>query len=263
MLSDQEITPHSMKLHHPYHICRFSYFDAGRKAAYFDEAFNRDSLLAMIERKVAPALDGISQSFEPSVLKKPVRLAITGVFVEQCLRYAPDCLERIRLLAASRCVEFYKCTYFNSAAEYVDADEIAYQVSRHTHMIAEQFGVRPVDKFYPFGVPLVLNRIQELALSKALSCGRLLKFLVQDAPQAVDGDLLEIWRKLISMDHFAAMATQSRSATENSHTGMNPFENPYEAFINYMNVLRDFELRISGLKKVSRLEPTAVFTAAL
>jgi alpha-amylase len=67
-----------------------------------------------------------------------------------------------------------------------------------------------------------------------------------------DHTLLDVWRKLQVSDHFYYMCTKS------SHDGVvhgyfNPFDGPYEAFINYMNVLRDFReslIERTGLLKI-------------
>lgn len=49
------------------------------------------------------------------------------------------------------------------------------------------------------------------------------------------------WLYLQSSDHFLYMST----ASENRDSGKySPYETPYEAFINYMNVLSDFHLRV-------------------
>lgn len=52
--------------------------------------------------------------------------------------------------------------------------------------------------------------------------------------------LLELWRKLQTSDHFYYMCTKW-FADGDVHAYFSPYESPYEAFMNYMNVLRDFE----------------------
>lgn len=50
---------------------------------------------------------------------------------------------------------------------------------------------------------------------------------------------IALWRKLQTSDHFYYMST--KSADDGSvHAYFSPFESPYDAFISYMNVLRDF-----------------------
>ena len=51
------------------------------------------------------------------------------------------------------------------------------------------------------------------------------------------------WQKLQTSDHFYYMCTKY-FADGDVHKYFNPYDSPYEAFVNYMNVLADFELRL-------------------
>lgn len=53
------------------------------------------------------------------------------------------------------------------------------------------------------------------------------------------------WNYLQISDHFYYMCTKFFSDGE-VHMYFNPYDNPYEAFINYMNVLSDFKLRLNA-----------------
>lgn len=61
-----------------------------------------------------------------------------------------------------------------------------------------------------------------------------------------DVDLQNDWLRLQTSDHFYYMCTKWFSDGE-VHKYFNPYPSPYEAFINYMNVLADFELRCKAL----------------
>jgi alpha-amylase len=54
-----------------------------------------------------------------------------------------------------------------------------------------------------------------------------------------DDELLATWRNLQISDHFYYMCTKW-SEDGDVHKYFSPYEGPYEAFINYMNVLRNF-----------------------
>ena len=56
-------------------------------------------------------------------------------------------------------------------------------------------------------------------------------------------DLLLVWRKLQTSDHFYYMCTKW-FADDDVHRYFNPYGNPYDAYINFMNVLGDFELTL-------------------
>ncbi|HIU17024.1 MAG TPA: polysaccharide deacetylase family protein [Candidatus Avidesulfovibrio excrementigallinarum] len=56
-------------------------------------------------------------------------------------------------------------------------------------------------------------------------------------------ELLWTWRRLQTSDHFYYMCTKW-FADGDVHKYFNPYGSPYEAYINYMNVLADFELTL-------------------
>ncbi len=58
-----------------------------------------------------------------------------------------------------------------------------------------------------------------------------------------DPILRKDWLYLQVSDHFFYMST--KFFTDGRHSGFNPYSSPYDAFINYMNILSDFELRLN------------------
>ncbi|TLX72799.1 alpha-amylase [Labilibacter sediminis] len=59
-----------------------------------------------------------------------------------------------------------------------------------------------------------------------------------------DNKLLLNWQYLQTSDHFYYMCTKHCSDGD-VHAYFNPYENPYAAFMNYMNVLNDFSIRLN------------------
>ena len=55
-----------------------------------------------------------------------------------------------------------------------------------------------------------------------------------------DKDLLDVWGKLQTSDHFYYMCTKFWSDGD-VHKYFSPYDSPYDAYIYYMNVLADFE----------------------
>jgi len=64
--------------------------------------------------------------------------------------------------------------------------------------------------------------------------------------KCTDLTMLKDWDYLQTIDHFYYMCTKFFSDGE-VHKNFNPFSTPYEAFINYMNVLSDFKIRLNAL----------------
>ena len=81
------------------------------------------------------------------------------------------------------------------------------------------------------------NDLQEEAFNKLYS-------LSGKISKCKDPTILEDWNWLQTSDHFYYMCTKFFSDGD-VHEYFNPYESPYEAFINYMNVLSDFEIRLN------------------
>jgi alpha-amylase len=60
-----------------------------------------------------------------------------------------------------------------------------------------------------------------------------------------DPKILKDWNYLQASDHFYYMSTKFFSDGE-VHAYFNPYESPYDAYINYMNILSDFILRLNA-----------------
>ncbi len=89
------------------------------------------------------------------------------------------------------------------------------------------------------------NELQDEAFEKLYS----LKPLVD---QTNSPELLRDWKYLQTSDHFYYMCTKWFSDGD-VHKYFNPYASPYEAFINYMNILSDFILRLENNLK-TRIE---------
>jgi alpha-amylase len=66
-----------------------------------------------------------------------------------------------------------------------------------------------------------------------------------------DAQLIKDWEYLQTSDHFYYMCTKWFSDGD-VHKYFNPYGTPYEAFINYMNVLSDFIIRIEECVKYNK-----------
>jgi alpha-amylase len=60
-----------------------------------------------------------------------------------------------------------------------------------------------------------------------------------------DRQSLQDWRMLQTSDHFYYMCTKW-SADGDVHRYFNPYPSPYDAYINYMNIIDDFSRRLGG-----------------
>jgi alpha-amylase len=72
--------------------------------------------------------------------------------------------------------------------------------------------------------------------------------LKRDVMNLNDSELINAWRYLQTSDHFYYMSTK-RGDDGNVHRYFSPYPSPYEAFMNYMNVLSNLEFRIRQARK--------------
>ena len=95
------------------------------------------------------------------------------------------------------------------------------------------------------------NELQNEAFSKL--------YALKDKVKALkNADFEYVWNFMQTSDHFYYMATKWLSDGD-VHSYFNPYGSSYEAFINYMNVLSDFEIEVEKAlaAKKSRKKETA------
>ncbi|MBR4995613.1 MAG: glycoside hydrolase family 57 protein [Alistipes sp.] len=95
------------------------------------------------------------------------------------------------------------------------------------------------------------NELQNEAFSKL--------YALKDKVKALkNADFEYVWNFMQTSDHFYYMATKWLSDGD-VHSYFNPYGSSYEAFINYMNVLSDFEIEVDKAlaAKKSRKKETA------
>jgi alpha-amylase len=97
------------------------------------------------------------------------------------------------------------------------------------------------------------NRMQTQALQQCYELGEEIRW-------QGDSALFEAWRKLQTSDHFYYMCTKW-FADGDVHAYFSPYSSPYDAFINYVNVLRDFRRHILERSHQRSSEPVLVESA--
>jgi alpha-amylase len=134
-----------LHVHQPWRVRDYSVFDTGERHEYFDDASDTDRNNEKVFRKVA------DKSYRPmnAVLEKlltrhpdfKVSLSITGTFLEQAERWAPDVVESFQRLVATGQVEIVAETYYHSLAFFYGREEFERQVDMHRQKIRDTFGV--------------------------------------------------------------------------------------------------------------------------
>ena len=84
------------------------------------------------------------------------------------------------------------------------------------------------------------NDIQHDAIQKLYD-------LEKEVLETKDSSIIEDWRRMQTSDHFYYMCTKYFNDGD-VHKYFSPYDSPYEAFINFMNVLNDLKHRIKTVK---------------
>lgn len=92
------------------------------------------------------------------------------------------------------------------------------------------------------------NDLQDEAFDKLYYYNEMVK-------QCPDENIQRDWNLLQTSDHFYYMCTKWFSDGD-VHKYFNPYGSPYEAFINYMNILSDFIIRVENCSEESRSKKT-------
>jgi len=82
------------------------------------------------------------------------------------------------------------------------------------------------------------NELQEDAFNKLYA-------LTDRVNRCTDTKIIKDWKYLQASDHFYYMSTKFFSDGE-VHAYFNPYDSPYDAYINYMNILSDFTIRLNA-----------------
>lgn len=135
-----------LHVHQPWRVRKYSIFDTAEKHDYFNEpdlATDRNNervLRKVIEKSYQP----MNELLETLLNRHPefrVSLSITGTFIEQAEKWAPEVLESFRRLVATGQVEIVAETYYHSLAFFYSMEEFERQVRMHREKIRELFGV--------------------------------------------------------------------------------------------------------------------------
>jgi len=118
-----------------------------------------------------------------------------------------------------------------------------------------------VDAFEPAGeidVPHMISwadteRDLPAWLGNAMQSNALHELYKLEGPVKATGDpkLIDDWRRLTTSDHFYYMCTKY-FADGDVHKYFNPYESPYDSYINFMNVLDNLRTRAEAPKDATR-----------
>ncbi len=136
-----------LHVHQPWRVRDYSVFDTAYHHDYFDgNAGNDRNNRRVLEKVAEKSYRPMNALLETLLERHPdfkVSLSITGTFIEQCERWAPDVLESFQRLTATGRVEIVAETYYHSLAFFYSREEFERQVDAHREKVQSLFGVTP------------------------------------------------------------------------------------------------------------------------
>ncbi|MBR5418660.1 glycoside hydrolase family 57 protein [Candidatus Saccharibacteria bacterium] len=136
-----------LHMHQPWRLKHYSIFSVDHDHDYWTEKdFYAGTNNERIFKKVA------DKSYRPmlKLLEKCIKnydgfkfsLSITGTFLDQAEKWAPDVIETLKRLTKTGRVEIVAETYYHSLAFFYDRKEFEAQVKQHQDRIHKLFGVK-------------------------------------------------------------------------------------------------------------------------
>ncbi|MBD5341113.1 MAG: polysaccharide deacetylase family protein [Bacteroides sp.] len=131
------------KIHQPYRLKRYRFFDIGNDHYYYDDFADDEIITRVAHNSYMPMADTLLQMINSSNREFKCALSISGTAIEQLQMYVPECIDKLRQLADTGCVEFLSGTYSHSLASLEDPEEFLREVKAHDDLIHRLFGVKP------------------------------------------------------------------------------------------------------------------------
>lgn len=136
-----------LHVHQPYRVKPYTVFDIGGTHNYFDqfddsELNNEKVFLKVADKSYRPMTELLQKLLE----RHPdfrLSLSITGDFIDQAERWAPDVLDGFKRLVGTGRVELVGETYHHSLAFFYSKREFEAQVELHKQKLRDVFGVTP------------------------------------------------------------------------------------------------------------------------
>lgn len=136
-----------LHIHQPIRYREYSFFEVGNCSDYFyDDLSGRQSNERIFKKVAEKSYRPMLNLLERNMKKFPdfkVSFSITGTWLEQAEKWAPELIEQLQRLVKSGQAEIVGETYYHSLAFFYDADEFDAQVEKHAAKIEKLFGARP------------------------------------------------------------------------------------------------------------------------
>lgn len=131
------------KIHQPYRLKRYRFFDIGNDHYYYDDFADDEIITRVAQNSYIPMAETLLQMIKNSNGEFKCSISISGIAIEQLQMYVPEYIDKLRQLADTGCVEFLSGTYSHSLASLEDPEEFMREVKAHDDLIYRLFGQKP------------------------------------------------------------------------------------------------------------------------
>ena len=136
-----------LHIHQPIRYHEYSIFDVANDSNYYYDHYDSRQSNERIFKKVAnksyrPMLSLLERNMQSHPDFK-VSFSITGTWLEQAQKWAPELIDQIRRMVERGQAEIVGETYYHSLAYFYNLDEFNDQVLMHSQLIERLFGVKP------------------------------------------------------------------------------------------------------------------------
>ena len=136
-----------LHMHQPIRYREYSIFNVGNDSNYYNDHYdgrqsNERIFKKVTEKSYRPMLNLLSKKMQEHPDFK-ISLSITGTWLEQAEKWAPELIEQIRQMVERGQAEIIGETYYHSLAFFYNRDEFEQQVDLHASKIKSLFGDTP------------------------------------------------------------------------------------------------------------------------
>lgn len=136
-----------LHIHQPIRYREYSIFNVSNNSNYFvDDYYGRQSNERIFKKVANKSYRPMLNLLDSNMQKYPdfkISLSITGTWLEQAEKWAPELIDQIRCMVKRGQVEIVGETYYHSLAYFHNLDEFNEQVNAHSSKIESLFGVTP------------------------------------------------------------------------------------------------------------------------
>lgn len=130
------------KIHQPYRLKRYRFFDIGNDHYYYDDFANDEIITRLAENSYIPMCDTLLDMIKENNGNFKCAISVSGTALEQLQNYVPEVVDRLKQLADTGCVEFLSGTFAHSLASLEDPEEFIREVKLESDLIFRTLGVK-------------------------------------------------------------------------------------------------------------------------